>query len=136
MALQSSGQIKLSEIASEVGASSTNISLRAVSSTASKSTQDAISEFYSYSHSSTFSFTASTKQTSIFSVCSTNSSMTLYHNNASGGSSSTPAINDYVYTNSAGTTKTQSGYYKFNSQTYDWFRVNGFGRIYQTGNCL
>ena len=44
MALPSSGQISLNDIKTEVGAASTNVSLRAMSSTAGKSVPDAVSE--------------------------------------------------------------------------------------------
>ena len=50
MALPSSGPLSGSQIATELGAASTNISLRSLSSTAGFSIPDAISEFYSYSH--------------------------------------------------------------------------------------
>lgn len=49
MALQSSGPISLSEIATEQGISTTNMSLRSMSATAGFSTPDAITEFYGYS---------------------------------------------------------------------------------------
>jgi hypothetical protein len=49
MALQSSGQISLNDIKTELGAASTNVSLRAMSNTAGKASPDAISEFYGYS---------------------------------------------------------------------------------------
>ena len=52
MALQSSGQISLNDIKVELGAAATNVSLRSMSSTAGKSSPDAISEFYGYTHSS------------------------------------------------------------------------------------
>ena len=50
MALQLSGQISLNDIKTEVGAGSTNVSLRSMSATAGKSVPDAVSEFYGYSH--------------------------------------------------------------------------------------
>jgi len=50
MALQSSGQISLNDIKTELGAASTNVSLRAMSSTAGKAAPDAISEFYGYAN--------------------------------------------------------------------------------------
>ena len=50
MALQSSGQISISDIATELSAGSTNLSLRSLSSTAGFTTPDAVSEFYGYSH--------------------------------------------------------------------------------------
>jgi hypothetical protein len=49
MALPSSGPISGSQIATELSAASTNISLRSLSSTAGFSTPDAMSEFYGYS---------------------------------------------------------------------------------------
>lgn len=49
MALQSSGQISLSDIANEQGVGLSNVSLRSMSNTAGFSTPDAISEFYGYS---------------------------------------------------------------------------------------
>jgi len=50
MALQSSGQISLNDIKTELGAASTDVSLRAMSSTAGKASPDAISEFYGYAN--------------------------------------------------------------------------------------
>ena len=47
MALQSSGQIKISEIKAELGSSSN--SLRALSAAANLSIPDAMSEFYGFS---------------------------------------------------------------------------------------
>ncbi len=52
MALPSSGQLSLNDIRAELSAASTNVSLRSMSSTAGKSTPDAVSEFYGYTHSS------------------------------------------------------------------------------------
>lgn len=49
MPLQSSGQIKMSEIANEQGVSLSNVSLGSMSDTAGFSEPDAISEFYGYS---------------------------------------------------------------------------------------
>lgn len=49
MALQSSGPISLSDIATEQGISTTNISLRSMSNTAGFASPDAITEFYGYS---------------------------------------------------------------------------------------
>lgn len=49
MALQSSGQISLSDIANEQSVSLSNVSLRSMSSTAGFSSPDAVSEFYGYS---------------------------------------------------------------------------------------
>ena len=48
MALPSSGQLKFTDIANELGVSLTNISLRGMSSIAGFSTPDAVSEFYGF----------------------------------------------------------------------------------------
>ena len=56
MALQSSGQISLNDIKTELGAASTDVSLRAMSSTAGKASPDAISEFYGYANYSNVKF--------------------------------------------------------------------------------
>ena len=53
MALQSSGPISLTDIATELGVSTTNISLRSVSLAAGFATPDAFSEFYGYSNAVT-----------------------------------------------------------------------------------
>jgi hypothetical protein len=50
MALPSSGQLSLNDIRAELSAASTNVSLRSMSSTAGKSTPDAVSEFYGFSN--------------------------------------------------------------------------------------
>lgn len=59
MALPSSGPISGSQIANELGAASTNISLRSLSSIAGFSTPDAMSEFYGYSAGYDISFSIS-----------------------------------------------------------------------------
>lgn len=56
MALQSSGQISLNDIKTELGAASTDVSLRAMSSTAGKAIPDAMSEFYGYANYSNVKF--------------------------------------------------------------------------------
>lgn len=48
MALPSSGQLSLGDIAGELGVSLSNVSLRSMSSTAGFSTPDSVSEFYGY----------------------------------------------------------------------------------------
>lgn len=49
MALPSSGQLSLSDIATELSVSLSNVSLRSMSNTAGFSSPDAVSEFYGYS---------------------------------------------------------------------------------------
>ena len=55
MALQSSGQISLNNIATEL-ALTPPFSLRSMSSTAGKSTPDSVSEFYGYSAAITYTY--------------------------------------------------------------------------------
>jgi hypothetical protein len=50
MALPGSGVLSFSAIAGELGIGLSNVSLRSMSSTAGKSTPDAVSEFYGYSN--------------------------------------------------------------------------------------
>ena len=50
MALPSSGQISMSMVATELGLSLSNLSLRSMSNTAGFSIPDAVSEFYGYSN--------------------------------------------------------------------------------------
>ena len=50
MALQSSGQISLSDIANEQEIALSNVSLRSMSSTAGFTTPDSVSEFYGYAY--------------------------------------------------------------------------------------
>lgn len=50
MALPSSGQLSLEDIRAELGAGTSNVSLRSLSSTAGFAVPDAISEFYGYSN--------------------------------------------------------------------------------------
>jgi hypothetical protein len=50
MALPSSGQLSLGDIAGELGVALSNVSLRNMSSTAGKSTPDSMGEFYGYSN--------------------------------------------------------------------------------------
>jgi hypothetical protein len=95
MTLQSSGTIKISEIRAEIGtpSSNSNVSLRALSSSACKSTPDAMSEFYSYTHATLTSYSSSAGQGSVFGVCDTSLLQTYYHD----GSGSLPVTGDVCY---------------------------------------
>ena len=55
MALQGSGQIKASEIASELGCSLSNLSLNSMSTGAGKGAPHGMSEFYGYSNNTEIS---------------------------------------------------------------------------------
>lgn len=135
MAVQSSGQISFSDIADEFGVSNNNLSLDAFSNLAGKSAPDSISEFYGYSSVSSFAWTGSVRSPSSFGACFNSINQSYFHNNGSGGSTTFIAINDYVYSDSSLQNKLTSGYYKVSHPSFDWVRVNGFGRIYQTGFC-
>lgn len=101
MALPSSGQLSLNDIKTELGAASTNVSLRSMSNTAGFSQPDAISEFYGYSAATGYlgAFSEFPAQSG-FEACSTTTAINLYKN----GSSSTPAIGDSLFTNANLTT--------------------------------
>lgn len=135
MALQSSGQISLGDIADEFGVSYSNVSMETMHNLAGFSAPDAMSDFYGYSSVSSFSFTGSFKQSFLSTVCNSSLFLTYYHNNGSGGSSTYPEYNDYIYTTSSMTTKVDAGYYRVSTPSHDWIRVNGFGRVFQVGYC-
>lgn len=107
MALQSSGEISIGNIRTEIGSSSG--SLRTLSSAAGKSTPDAMSEFYGYS--SLIAFSSSTSST-FTQVCPFNGSnlslnQTYYHN----GTTSDPATGNTCYSDANGTNTLSAGYY-------------------------
>jgi len=107
MALQSSGEISIGDIRTEIGSSSG--SLRTLSSAAGKSTPDAMSEFYGYSHVTLTSYTSSIpSNATLFNVCSQTPTATYYHD----GLTTYPVTGDTVYTNSNGSTYVSAGYYK------------------------
>ena len=123
MALTASGEIKLSQINTELGRTSTttNTSLTQCSdgtngtiNTANASADrpnttapHSMSEFYSYNHtaSSVRSFTSSAASRSA--NCGSDIESTFYHD----GESTLPTTGDAVFTNSAGTTAASNGYY-------------------------
>ena len=99
MALPSSGPLSISDIKTELGASSTNQSLGTFSDTAGFAAPDAISDFYGFSASLT-SFLGSALQNGVKFICTQTQNVTFYHN----GSNAFPVVGDNVYTNSGGTT--------------------------------
>ncbi len=124
MALQSSGMIKMSQINTELGRTSTteDTSLKSCSdgtngtintNNASSDRPDgssphAMSEFYSYNHTAA-SLTSNTfYYNALSTVCSNNGTgTTLYHN----GSGTHPTTGDFIYSDSAGQNTVASGYY-------------------------
>lgn len=136
MALQSSGQISLDDIRTELGLSQSNVSLGSMSDTAGFSAPDLASDFYSYSAApASFSFGSSIRYNSSAVACSGSVNQTFYHDNNSGGDSTYVALNDYCYSDAAMTTKLVGGFYKVNTPSLEWIRINGFGRAYTGGIC-
>lgn len=118
MALQSSGQISISDITGELPWIIQDVSLAALSTsqfinTASSSRPDglqphAMSEWYSYDHSASSgpSLTSWTGSSQTYPdyydamiLCGNSATVTYYHD----GNKMTPEINDRIYTNSSGT---------------------------------
>jgi len=126
MALQSSGQISIGDIRTEIGSSSG--SLRTLSAAAGKSTPDAISEFYGYSHVTLTSFSSSINS-NFFNVCSESITATYYHD----GSFTYPDVGDTVYSNSSGSSYLSSGYYKLGSG--DFMNVGSSGSVISVDPC-
>ena len=122
MPLQSSGEISIDDIRTEIG--TTDGSLRSLSNTAGKSTPDAMSEFYGYSHSSVSSATYYFSSTAQSSCISTNG-VTVYWS----GSGDALDQGHKIYTNSGLTSLAAAGYYR--SEEVD---AIGYSRLWsQTG---
>ena len=113
MALQSSGTIKMSEINTELGRSSTaTISLDSAESgtyatinTASASYPNdarpaSISEWYSYDHSAASGYSGNISNRSESSTNEACEGLDVETSVYKNGSSSTPAVGDYIFTNS------------------------------------
>ena len=120
MALTTSGQLSLGDIATEMGVSLTNVSLTTQSTTGintnseSKpdgSTPHAISEFYSYDHSATsltaFSVDENPYEDGEGACAAGRDTATWYHD----GVGTYPTDGDTVYTDSGGTTFPDDGFY-------------------------
>lgn len=105
MALPSSGTLSLNDIRVELGLAQSNVSLRSMSSTAGKSTPDAVSEFYGYSASPNYrTFSIMNNKSTSGEVCSLfgEDDLTLYFFESGGdGSPACPSTGVYVYEDSA-----------------------------------
>ena len=123
MALTASGQLSLSDIATEMSVSLSNVSLTTQSTTGINSnspskpdgsTPHAVSEFYSYDHSASPALTAFTVDENLYGdseeACSSRGRglVTWYHD---GGLQTYPNTGDTVYTDSDGTTIPPDGFY-------------------------
>ena len=111
MTLPSTGPLSINDIRVELGASATNQSLRAFSNTAGFTTPDAISDFYGYSHLTSFSYSGTLPYEDAATACSEGGGgSTAYHN----GSGTYPVNGDDVYSDSSGTSPLSDGFYKRN----------------------
>ena len=102
MTLPASGPISGSQIYIELfGTNPNNASLGGMidSSSLSNTDPDKYSDFYGYSNITSF-YGASTISKTTLGACSTTTSVQYWHN----GSGALPAVGDFVYTNSTGTT--------------------------------
>jgi len=91
MALPTSGQLSLRDIASELGAAFTNISLGSMSDSVGFAAPDKVSDFYGYSNLTAF-YTTVTQPKPVF-ACNTTLINTYYHN----GSGLLPVVGDTVF---------------------------------------
>lgn len=91
MALPTSGQLSLRDIASELGAAFTNISLGSMSDSVGFAAPDKVSDFYGYSNLTAF-YTTQTQPKPVF-ACNTTLINTYYHN----GSGLLPVVGDTVF---------------------------------------
>ena len=134
MALPTTGPLSLNDIRIEIGASSTNVSLGAMSDTAGFSAPDAITDFYGYSASSCTSFLTNTTNTR--NPCTLNSSNATYYHN---GASTYPANGDTIYTNSSCTTtagaKNRRWFFSSNSGGGTYL-TNSSGVVTSVGICF
>ena len=121
MPLQSSGEISIDDIRTEIG--TTDGSLRSLSNTAGKTTPDAMSEFYGYSHSSVSSGTLYYSTFSGDDACAFGTGGTYYWSG-----SGDPVINGYaIYTNSALTSIAAAGWYSSLSKYRLWVTTPSAG---------
>ena len=125
MALQASGEIRMSQINTELGrVSNVQVSLDSAengtyatintnsASYPSSTNPASMSEWYSYNHSAISGLTVvdgTLAQPVRFSPCSLSKTILYFHD----GTNALPVIGDTVYTNSGGTTKAAAGRYGF-----------------------
>ena len=107
MSLPTSGPLSLNDIRVELGASSNNVSLGAMSDTAGFLAPDKVSDFYGYPPLTSFFIT--TQGYKNFDFCGINTPVEKWHN----GSGTVPTVGDTIYSNSTGTT------------VYTWTRRHG-----------
>ena len=131
MALQSSGQISLDDIRTELGLSQSNVSLGSMSDTAGFSAPDQISDFYGYSDSVSWTSFSTTSSPNI-SACFLSTTRTRYHD---AGSNPFPGTGVSVRNTSSGTGIPSSGWYKDGSGSDDRYFLNTSGTITAVSGC-
>ena len=109
MALPTTGPLSINDIRVELGASSTNQSLRTFSTSAGFSSPDAISDFYGFSSYTQFYITTGVYK--LFDFCDITTPTVKWHN----GLNALPTVGDTIYSNSTGLT------------VYTWLRRHGIG---------
>lgn len=132
MALQSSGAISINDIRVELGQAQANSSLRTLSSLASKSSPDAMSEFYGFSAATAYTFLMGDGETGYEDwtrACSeAYNAITLY------SSSTSLAVNVVLYLENT-LSNTFSGnalWYKSGSSVYE---IDSAGKITAVRGC-
>ena len=122
MALPSSGQLSIGDIATELSMTKNNVSLGYVSDVAGFTEPDAISDFYGYSAtagSTYFSIVDDGGYGSGSEACEQDArddDTTLYFNIGTGSGSACPSTGNVAFTNSSGTTVFNGG--------GNWFKSN------------
>jgi len=127
MALPSSGQLGINRIRIELGASATNQSLRAFSSTVGFSSPDKITDFYGYTAPE--AYVGSTFQSGTKFICTQARNTTFYHD----GTGTFPVVSDTIYTDFAKTTNAGSGYSRVN---VGYILTNSSGVVTNTFICI
>ena len=131
MALQSSGAISINDIRVELGQAQANSSLRTLSSLASKSSPDAMSEFYGFSAATAYSFLmgdGGSGYGDYSTACAeAYDAITLY------SSSTSLAVNVVLYTdNTLSSIFSGNGWYKSGSSVYE---IASDGKITSVRGC-
>lgn len=136
MGLPSSGQLSISDIATEFSVTLSNVALNATLGTyASKGAgaTTAISDFYGLSNLTSFSYNSEGAVTANSACSLEGTGDTAYHN----GSGTYPDVDDLVYSNSSGTTTLAEATYKYanGTQSGGFIAVNEDGEVVNLGNC-
>ena len=134
MGLPSSGQLSISDIATEFSVTLSNVALNATLGTyASKGAgaTTAISDFYGLS--ALTSYLGGSLETTGGNACKVEEPEETYYHDGSG---SLPAVSDTIYTNSSGSTTLGAGSHLFlDGLTRKYATTNSSGVVTGIGNC-